>query len=103
MAGHNPSVKELVVWIDSQTEEEIVNGVRMPNHFLFTQINWIPDILRGIEDYLMGINFSKSDDIEIWTKVQKITKKKEWTPVSVGRVMTCVLAMVVDRTGDQTF
>lgn len=97
MAGHNPSAKELVVWIDSQTEEEIVNGVRDAKPFSFYANKLDSGYLRGIEDYLMGINFSRVLTLKYGQKVQKITKKEKWTPVSVGRVMTCVLAMVVDR------
>ena len=86
MAGHNPSAKELVVWIDSQTEEEIVNGVRDAKPFSFYANKLDSGYLRGIEDYLMGINFSRVLTLKYGQKVQKITKKEKWTPVSLSLI-----------------
>ncbi|MHB8130639.1 MAG: DNA topoisomerase [Mobilitalea sp.] len=85
------------VWIDSQTEEEILRGIREAKPL--TAYDHLSDAayLRAQEDYLMGINFSRILTLKYGSEVQKLLKSEKWTAISVGRVMTCVLGMVVRR------
>lgn len=85
------------VWIDSQTEEEILRGIREAKPL--TAYDNLSDAayLRAQEDYLMGINFSRILTLKYGSEVQKLLKSEKWTAISVGRVMTCVLGMVVRR------
>ncbi len=85
------------VWIDSQTEEEILRGIREAKPL--SAYNPLSDAayLRAQEDYLMGINFSRILTLKYGNEVQKIMNSEKWTAISVGRVMTCVLGMVVRR------
>lgn len=85
------------VWIDSQTEEEILRGIKEAKPL--AEYNNLSDAayLRAQEDYLMGINFSRILTLKYGSEVQKLLKSQKWTAVSVGRVMTCVLGMVVRR------
>ncbi len=84
------------VWIDSQTEEEILRGIREAKELSAYDNLSSAAYLRAKEDYLMGINFSRvltlkySDSVKAYLKADKAV-------VSVGRVMTCVLGMVVNR------
>lgn len=85
------------VWIDSQTEEEILRGIREAKPL--TAYDHLSDAayLRAQEDYLMGINFSRILTLKYGNEVQKLLNSQKWTAISVGRVMTCVLGMVVRR------
>ena len=85
------------VWIDSQTEEEILRGIREAKPL--TAYDNLSDAayLRAKEDYLMGINFSRVLTLKYGNEVQKLLNSQKWTAISVGRVMTCVLGMVVRR------
>lgn len=85
------------VWIDSQTEEEILRGIREAKPL--TEYDNLSDAayLRAQEDYLMGINFSRILTLKYGSEVQKLLSSEKWTAISVGRVMTCVLGMVVRR------
>jgi len=85
------------VWIDSQTEEEILRGIREAK--LLSAYDNLADAayLRAKEDYLMGINFSRILTLKYGNKVQDFLKGKKWSAIAVGRVMTCVLGMVVRR------
>jgi DNA topoisomerase-3 len=85
------------VWIDSQTEEEILRGIREAKPL--TAYDHLADAayLRAQEDYLMGINFSRILTLKYGNEVQRLLSSKKWTAISVGRVMTCVLGMVVRR------
>lgn len=85
------------VWIDSQTEEEILRGIREAKPL--SAYNNLSDAayLRAKEDYLMGINFSRILTLKYGSEVQKFLKSEKWAAISVGRVMTCVLGMVVRR------
>ncbi len=85
------------VWIDSQTEEEILRGIKEAK--LWTEYNNLSDsaYLRAKEDYLMGINFSRILTLKYGYSVRNFMKAEKNIPISVGRVMTCVLGMVVRR------
>ena len=96
MAKPNPKAKMKRVWIDSQTEEEILRGIREAKDM--SEYNSLSDsaYLRAKEDYLIGINFSRLLSIVYGRKLaQSIQEEK--ASISVGRVMTCVLGMVVSR------
>lgn len=85
------------VWIDSQTEEEILRGIREAKPL--SEYNALADAayLRAKEDYLMGINFSRVLTLKYGTAVRNFLKAEKNQAISVGRVMTCVLGMVVRR------
>ena len=84
------------VWIDSQTEEEILRGIREAKDWSVYNNLSASAYLRAKEDYLMGINFSRLLTLKYGNAVSNYFKKDR-TVVSVGRVMTCVLGMVVRR------
>ena len=96
MAKPNPNAKMKRVWIDSQTEEEILRGIKEAKDL--SEYDSLSDsaYLRAKEDYLIGINFSRLLSIIYGRRVaKKINEEK--VSISVGRVMTCVLGMVVQR------
>lgn len=84
------------VWIDSQTEEEILRGIKEAKDL--SEYNALSDAayLRAKEDYLMGINFSRVLTLKYGKAVQNYLNRDR-AVISVGRVMTCVLGMVVKR------
>lgn len=84
------------VWIDSQTEEEIKRGVLEAKDLSIYDNLAQSAYLRAKEDYLMGINFSRLLTLKFGPTIAKHTNQK-WAVVSIGRVMTCVLGMVVRR------
>ena len=88
--------KEKRVWIDSQTEEEILRGIREAKDLSEYDNLSASAYLRAKEDYLMGINFSRILTLKYGPFLSGYLKTKS-TVVSVGRVMTCVLGMVVRR------
>ena len=88
--------KRLRVWIDSQTEEEILRGIREAKDWSFYDHLSDSAYLRAKEDYLMGINFSRALTLKFGPAVASFMNTK-WSVISVGRVMTCVLGMVVRR------
>ncbi len=96
MAKPNPNAKFKRVWIDSQTEEEISRGIKEAKDM--TEYDSISDsaYLRAKEDYLIGINFSRLLTI-IYGKRMASKINEEKATIAVGRVMTCVLGMVVSR------
>ena len=85
------------VWIDSQTEEEILRGIREAKPLSAYDSLSDAAYLRAQEDYLMGINFSRILTLKYGNEVQKLLNSGKWNAISVGRVMTCVLGMVVRR------
>ncbi len=96
MAHPNPNAKLKRVWIDSQTEEEILRGIKEAKEQ--SEYDSLSDsaYLRAKEDYLIGINFSRLLTItQGRTLANKINEEK--ASISVGRVMTCVLGMIVER------
>ena len=96
MAKPNPKAKIKRVWIDSQTEEEIQRGIREAKDE--SEYDSLSDsaYLRAKEDYLIGINFSRLLSIIYGRKVAKEINEEK-ASISIGRVMTCVLGMVVSR------
>ncbi len=96
MAKPNPKAKMKRVWIDSQTEEEILRGIREAKDL--SEYDSLSDsaYLRAKEDYLIGINFSRLLSI-IYGRNLANKIHEDRASISVGRVMTCVLGMVVFR------
>lgn len=88
--------KEKRVWIDSQTEEEIMRGIREAKDLSAYDNLSASAYLRAKEDYLMGINFSRILTLRYGNSVSNYLNTK-YQVISVGRVMTCVLGMVVRR------
>ncbi len=84
------------VWIDSQTEEEILRGIREAKDLSAYDNLGNAAYLRAKEDYLMGINFSRALTLK-YGKTVKDYLKRDRAVISVGRVMTCVLGMIVNR------
>ena len=96
MAHPNPKAKMKRVWIDSQTEEEILRGIKEAKDM--SEYDSLSDsaYLRAKEDYLIGINFSRLLSIIYGRRLAKEINEDK-VSISVGRVMTCVLGMVVIR------
>ena len=84
------------VWIDSQTEEEILRGIREAKDLGEYDNLSASAYLRAKEDYLMGINFSRLLTLKYGNSISNYLHTK-YSVISVGRVMTCVLGMVVRR------
>ncbi len=85
------------VWIDSQTEEEILRGIREAKDL--SEYDSLADAayLRAKEDYLMGINFSRVLTLKYGNTISNYLKLQKNTVIAVGRVMTCVQGMIVRR------
>ena len=94
--AHVTGKKRRRVWIDSQTEEEILRGIREAKDL--AEYDNLSDAayLRAKEDYLMGINFSRLLTLKYGNSISNFLGSK-YSVISVGRVMTCVLGMVVRR------
>ena len=84
------------MWIDSQTEEEILRGIREAKDLSEYDNLSASAYLRAKEDYLMGINFSRLLSLKYAGSMSNYLRS-DYQAVSVGRVMTCVLGMVVRR------
>ncbi len=97
MAGVPAGKERRRVWIDSQTEDEILRGIKEAKPL--AEYNALSDAayLRAKEDYLMGINFSRVLTLKYGNSVRSFLKAEKNQAISVGRVMTCVLGMVVRR------
>ncbi|MDE7326456.1 MAG: type IA DNA topoisomerase [Lachnospiraceae bacterium] len=97
MAGVPSTKDKRRVWIDSQTEEEILRGIKGAKPL--SDYDHLSDAayLRAMEDYLMGINFSRVLTLKYGNAVSGFLKSEKRAAISVGRVMTCVLGMVVRR------
>lgn len=95
-AGYNQKAALKRIWIDSQTEEEILRGIREAKDA--SEYDHLSDAayLRAKEDYLMGINFSRALTLRYSQNVKRFLNQDK-AVISVGRVMTCVLGMVVNR------
>ena len=95
MIGVKGKIKKRV-WIDSQTEEEILRGIKEAKDL--SEYDSLSDAayLRAKEDYLIGINFSRLLSL-IYSKRLANKLNRDRVVISVGRVMTCVLGMVVER------
>ena len=89
--------KKKRVWIDSQTKEEVIRGVKEAKDLSEYDNLAAAAYLRAKEDYLMGINFSRVLTLKYgWTLSNYLNQKRSLV-VAVGRVMTCVLGMIVKR------
>ena len=95
--GVREGMEELRVWIDSQTEEEILRGIKEAKPM--SEYDHLADsgIMRTIEDYAMGINFSRVMSVKYGRLLNDAAATRSYTAIAVGRVMTCVLGMVVIR------
>ena len=96
MANPNPNAKLKRVWIDSQTEEEIQRGIKEAKNLCEYDSLSDSAYLRAKEDYLIGINFSRLLSVIFGRRIAK-DLNEEKVSIAVGRVMTCVLGMVVSR------
>ena len=96
MAGVTGKTRKRV-WIDSQTEEEIKRGVAQAKDL--SEYDCLSDAayLRAKEDYLMGINFSRVLTLKYGNTISSFLGNPKGTVIAVGRVMTCVLGMIVRR------
>lgn len=95
-AGRNPNAEEYRVWIDSQTKDEILRGIREAK--LLSAYDTLSDsaYARAIEDYLIGINFSRVLSLRYANLASRAVGGK-YHSIAVGRVMSCVLGMIVER------
>jgi len=84
------------VWIDSQTDEEIIKGIKNAKDLSAYDSLSDAAYLRAIEDYLMGINFSRALSLKYSQSIKDFLSVDK-AVIAVGRVMTCVLGMVVQR------
>lgn len=96
-ANVSKNKKKKRVWIDSQTKEEVIRGVKEAKDLSEYDNLAAAAYLRAKEDYLMGINFSRVLTLKYgWTLSNYLNQKRSLV-VAVGRVMTCVLGMIVKR------
>lgn len=95
--GVRPGMEEVRVWIDSQTEEEIKRGIDEAKPMSDYANLGKSGIMRAIEDYAMGINFSRVMSVKYGRLLNDTAGTENYTAIAVGRVMTCVLGMVVIR------
>ena len=91
------TAEEKRVWIDSQTKEEILRGIRDAKAKTAYDRLGTAAYLRAKEDYLMGINFSRVLTLRYGRELARALGKEKSTVIAVGRVMSCVLAMIVQR------
>lgn len=89
--------EEKRVWIDSQTKDEILRGIREAKAKAAYDRLGTAAYLRAKEDYLMGINFSRVLTLRFGRELARALGKEKSTVIAVGRVMSCVLAMIVQR------
>ena len=99
LVAQEAGVKDKVqkrVWIDSQTEEEILRGIKEAKDL--GEYDNLSDAayLRAKEDYLMGINFSRLLTLKYGNSIKNYLKS-DWKSINVGRAMTCVLGMICNR------
>ena len=96
MANPNPKAEMKRVWIDSQTQEEIQRGIKEAKSI--SEYDSLSDsaYLRAKEDYLIGINFSRLLSLIYGRSLAK-SLNEDRAVISIGRVMTCVLGMIVTR------
>ena len=95
--GVRDGMKELRVWIDSQTDDEIRRGIAEAKPMSDYALLGESGIMRAIEDYSLGINFSRALSVKYGKLLNDAAATKSYTAIAVGRVMTCVLGMVVRR------
>ena len=97
MAGRNPNAEERMVWIDSQTKDEILRGIKEAKPWSDYSNMVSSGYMRAIEDFSTGINFSRLETLLYGEMVNQAAATEKSVPISVGRVMTCVLGMIVER------
>ncbi len=95
MAGVHDKTRKRV-WIDSQTEEEILRGIKEAKDWSEYDALSAAAYLRAKEDYLMGINFTRALSLKYGYKIKEELKRDK-AVIAVGRVMTCVLGIIVNR------
>ena len=95
--GVREGIEERRVWIDSCTEEEVQRGMREAKPYSEYSNLANAGIMRSIEDYAMGINFSRALSVKYGQLLNNKAGTKKYAAIAVGRVMTCVLGMVVRR------
>lgn len=95
--GVRQGMRELRVWIDSQTDEEIRRGINEARPMSDYALLGESGIMRAIEDYSLGINFSRVLSVKYGKLINDAAATKSYTAIAIGRVMTCVLGMVVQR------
>lgn len=97
MAGVSKEKEKRRVWIDSQTEDEITRGIKEAKLLEEYDNLSASAYLRAKVDYLMGINFSRILSLKYGRTIMDFLNNGKWSAIAVGRVMTCVLGMVVER------
>ncbi len=95
--GVRAGMDEKRVWIDSQTDDEILRGIAEARPMSAYANLGSSGIMRSIEDYALGINFSRALSVKYGRLINDAAATKSYTAIAVGRVMTCVLGMVVIR------
>ena len=95
--GYNHNAEEYRVWIDSQTKDEILRGIREAKPLSAYDNLSDSAYARAIEDYLIGMNFSRVLSLRYAGMVSKYAGDGKYHAIAVGRVMSCVLGMVVSR------
>lgn len=95
--GVRDGMTELRVWIDSQTDEEILRGIKEAKPMSEYDLLGKSGIMRAIEDYSLGINFSRALSVKYGKLINDAAATSSYTAIAIGRVMTCVLGMVVNR------
>lgn len=96
-AGVNEGVDERVVWINSQTDGEIIRGIRQAKPLSDYDLKKDAAYMRSIEDYAMGINFTRAFTAKYGEAFNSRISAIKRKTISVGRVMTFVLGMIVQR------
>ncbi len=95
--GVKKGIKELRVWIDSFTREEILRGIREAKPLSDYDNIAAAGMIRSIEDFAIGINFSRALSCKYGNFFRSQSKSETKKGIAVGRVMTCVLGMIVER------
>ena len=95
--GVREGMTELRVWIDSQTDDEILRGIREAKPMSDYAKLGASGIMRTIEDYSLGINFSRALSVKYGRLINDAAATTSYSAIAIGRVMTCVLGMVVER------
>lgn len=97
MAGVASQAVEKRVWIDSVTDNELRKGIQTAKPMSEYANLGASGYMRAIEDYAMGMNFSRVLSVQFGRMLNEVAETQKWIPVAVGRVMTCVLGMIVQR------
>ena len=95
--GVRNGMTELRVWIDSQTDDEIIRGIKEAKPMSDYAKLGASGIMRTIEDYSLGINFSRALSVKYGRLINDAAATTGYSAIAIGRVMTCVLGMVVER------